>query len=184
MGDDRSSLDVVRESEALAYAVGLMTLAAGLVLLFWPDRTLTVIARISGLLIALQGVSDLWAIIRRHRGTPYWGLFALRAAVNLGFGAALLFWPKPTISVLVWLVGLNFVLAGVLGLLLRSQVPSEEREGLLGRSLVTIAFGVAIMVWPDVTANALAFLVGAVLALVGLALLWTGYRVGKLKKAI
>jgi uncharacterized membrane protein HdeD (DUF308 family) len=86
--------------------------------------------------------------------------------------------------VLVWLVGLNLVLAGILGLLLRSQVPEAEREGLLGRSLVTIGFGVAIMVWPDVTTNVLALLVGGALALMGLALLWTGYRLGKVKSAL
>jgi uncharacterized membrane protein HdeD (DUF308 family) len=176
-------MDVIKESRTLAYAVGLMTLAAGLVLLFWPDRTLTVIARISGLLIALQGLSDLWAILRHHKGTSYWGLFALRAAINLGFGAALLFWPSPTISVLVWLVGLDLVLAGILGLLLRSKVPEDQRGGMTGRSLVTIAFGVVIMVWPSATATVLAFLVGAVLALMGMALLWTGRQVGKLEPA-
>jgi uncharacterized membrane protein HdeD (DUF308 family) len=176
-------MDVIKESRTLAYAVGLMTLAAGLVLLFWPDRTLTVIARISGLLIALQGISDLWAILRHHKGTSYWGLFALRAAINLGFGAALLFWPSPTISVLVWLVGLDLVLAGILGLLLRSKVPEDQRGGMTGRSLVTIAFGIVIMVWPSATATVLAFLVGGVLALMGLALLWTGRQVGKLEPA-
>ncbi len=183
MGSDRSGLDVVKESKTLAYAVGAMTLAAGLVLLFWPDRTLTVIARIAGLLLALQGVSDLWAIVRHHKGTSYWGLFALRAAINFGFGAALLFWPSPTVAVLVWLVGLDLVLAGILGLLLRSQVADDLREGMLGRSLLTIAFGVVIMVWPSATATVLAFLVGGVLALMGLALLWTGHQVGKLADA-
>ena len=44
MAEDRSAISIVRESKILAYTVGVATLAAGLVLLFWPDRTFTVVA--------------------------------------------------------------------------------------------------------------------------------------------
>lgn len=181
MGDERSSLDVVRESKLLAYSVGAMCLVAGIVLLFWPDRTLTVVARLSGILLIVVGLGDLLDTVRHHRGEPYWIILALRGLINLGFGLALLFWPGITLNVLVWLIGLDFVLAGILGLLVRGQMPKEYRSGTLGRSLVTIAFGVALMVWPDSTLNVVALLVGGLLTVLGLVLVWSGWRVGKLE---
>jgi uncharacterized membrane protein HdeD (DUF308 family) len=179
MADERTKLDVVRETRSLAYGLGALTLAAGLVLLFWPDRTITVIARLTGLLMAITGVADLLDTLRNHRSGSYWGLLAVRGVINLAFGAALLFWPGPTVQVLVWLVGFDLVLGGILGLVVRGRMPAELRGPILTRSLVTIAFGAAIMIWPDVTANVLALLVGATLAFVGLVLLWSGRQVSK-----
>ena len=183
MGDDRSKVDVIRESRSLAYSVGAVTLVAGIILLFWPDRTITVVARLSGLLLVIVGLGDLIETIRNHSGMSYWGFLLLRAIINLGFGLALLFWPGPSVGVLVWLVGLDLVLAGILGLVVRGQMPEEYRSGTLSRSVVTIVFGIVIMVWPHATVNVLAFVVGGMLTLTGLVFLWSGRQVGKLAKA-
>ena len=181
MAGDRSAISVVRESKALAYSVGLIALAAGIVLLFWPDRTLTVVARLAGILLVVVGVGDLVDAVRHHRGMSYWGLLLLRAVINVGFGLALLVWPGVTVGVLVWLVGLDLVIAGALGLLVRSQIAPEHRSALTSRSVITIVFGVVIMVWPDATVAVVAFIVGGVLALTGLVFLWSGRQVGKLE---
>ncbi|WP_426572658.1 HdeD family acid-resistance protein [Aquihabitans sp. McL0605] len=181
MADNRSAVDVVRESKMLAYTVGAVTLAAGIVLLFWPDRTITVVARLAGLLLLIAGIGDLIETVRNHRGMSYWGLLLLRAVINIGFGAVLLFWPGPTVGVLVWLVGLDLVIAGALGLLVRGQMAPEYQRGTTTRSIVTIIFGIVIMVWPHATVNVVAFVVGAVLVLTGLVFLWTGRQVSKVK---
>ena len=176
----RSALAVVRDSRALAYTIGAVTLVAGLVLLFWPDRTITVVARLSGVLLVIVGIGDLVDAIRHHRSQPYTGLLILRSLLNIGFGIALVAWSGITVAVLAWLVGLDLVLAGVLGLVVRGRMPAEFRSSMLTRSLVTIALGLVIMVWPGATLEVMAWLVGLGLALFGLAMLWSGRQVGKL----
>lgn len=183
MDEDRSTIAILRESRALAYSVGALTLAAGVVLVFWPDRTVTVVARLVGLLLAVVGAGDLLDTLRNHRKGSYWGLLALVGLSNLAFGLALLFWPGVTVGVVVWLVGLDLVLTGVLGLLVRGRMPEEYRAGMLGRSLLTIAFGVAVMVWPSATVNVVAFLVGALLVAFGLVLLWSGRQISRIAQA-
>lgn len=69
--DRRDALAVIRESRTLAYALGGITLAAGLVLLFWPDRTIGVVARVAGLLMVIMGIGDLADAVRTHRTQPY-----------------------------------------------------------------------------------------------------------------
>lgn len=177
--EQRSVVDVIKESRALAYAVGALTLAAGIVLLFWPDRTVTVVARLTGLLLVIVGITDLWDTLRNHRKGSYWGLLALRGLLNLGFGLALVLWSDITVSVLVWLAGLDLVLTGILGLIVRGQAPPEYRHPLLVRSLVTIAFGAVVMIWPSATLNIVAMLVGALLVVFGLVFLWTGWQLSK-----
>lgn len=178
---ERSALSVIRESKALAYATGAVTLLAGIVLLLWPHRTLTVVARLSGLLLLIVGLSDVIDAVSNHRRQRYWGLLTIRGLLNVATGVALVVWPGITVGVLVWLIGLDLVLTGVLGLVIRGQAPPELRSVLLSRSVVTIAFGVAVMVWPHATVAVVAFIVGLVLTVTGLVLLWTGRQLSKLR---
>jgi uncharacterized membrane protein HdeD (DUF308 family) len=182
MSEDRSSLEVLRGSRIVAYTLGAITLVAGLVLLFWPDRSITVVARLTGILLIVVGVGDLLETFRNHRQGSYWGLMALRGVINVGFGAALLFWPGVTISVVVWLIGFDLVLTGVLGLLIRGQMPEEYRSAMLTRSILTIVFGLAIMIWPHSTVKVVAFVVAALLILFGLVLLYSGWVLSKAAK--
>ena len=152
MAGDRSAISVVRESKMLAYTVGAISLVAGLVLLFWPDRTLTVVARLAGVLLVIVGIGDLLETIRHHRGMSYWGLMMIRAVINLAFG-----------------------------LLARGQMAPEYKSSVTSRSIVTILFGIAIMVWPHATVAVVAFLVGALLVLFGLIFLWSGYQISKVR---
>ncbi|MGZ7003943.1 MAG: HdeD family acid-resistance protein, partial [Acidimicrobiales bacterium] len=179
MSEDRSTLDVLRGSRILAYTMGAITLVAGLVLLFWPDRTITVVARLTGILLIVVGLGDLVETFRNHRQGSYWGLLALRGLINLGFGAALLFWPGVTIHVVVWLFGLDLVLTGLLGLVIRGQMPEEYRSAMLTRSILTIVFGLVVMIWPSATLSVIAFAVAALLILFGIVLLWSGYELSK-----
>lgn len=176
----RSALQFVRDSKVLGTSIGVVSLVAGLVLLLWPDRTITVVARLSGLLLVIVGIGDLVDAIRHHRSQPYTGLLIVRAVVNLAFGAALVAWPGITVAVLAWLVGLDLVIAGGLGLVVRGQMPPEFRSSVLTRSLVTIAFGIVVMIWPGATLNVVAWLVGLSLVLFGVVMLWSARQVGKL----
>jgi len=180
---DRSTLEVLRGSRILAYTIGAITLAAGLVLLFWPDRTITVVARLVGILVLLVGVGDLIETFRNHRSGSYWGLLALRGVVNVGFGLVLLFWPHITVTAMVWLFGLDLVFTGVLGLIVYRRLPDEYRRPTLNRSIATIVFGLVIMIWPSHTLSVIAFLFAAMLVLFGALLLWSGWVLSKASKA-
>lgn len=184
MTEDRSTLDAMRSSRLVAYTVGAVCLAAGLFLLLWTDRSETIIGRIAGVLLLLIGLSEVFEAVRTHREGSYWGLLALRGALNVVVGGALLFWPNPTLAVLVWLIGLDLVLTGVIGLIASLRIPAElGRSAVVVRSVVGLAFGVVIMVWPDETVAVLMWIIGLQLILLGLILLWSGYQVSKAARA-
>lgn len=174
-------MDVLRGSRILAYTVGVVTILAGLVLLFWPDRTIVVVARLAGILIAVIGIAELVeALTHRQRGS-YWGLLAVRGLLNIAIGVLLLAWPDITVTALVWLFGLDLVVTGVIGLIVSGQVRKEYgRNNLIVRCVVAIIFGIMIVAWPDVTLWIITLIVAAQLLIVGAVLLWSGYELGKL----
>lgn len=184
MADERrSAMDVMKGSRILAYTVGVITLGAGLVLLIWPERTITVVARIAALLLVAVGLAELFEAVSNRGEGSHWGLVLLRGVVNVTFGAALLFWPGVTVTVLVWVFGLDLVITGVIGLLVSRRVPDDVRTSTVVRAVVSIVFGVLVMAWPSVTLAVLAVIIGLQLIVVGLILLWSGYALSKASSA-
>jgi len=178
--DDRSTMDLLRGSRITAYTVGALSLIAGIVLLVWPDRTTVVVARVLGILFVVVGFGQIVEAVTTHRQGNYWGLLLLRGVVNLGFGLALLFWPDVTVNVVIWLIGLNLVITGLLGIIVSFQVPKEMGRSAMGlQAVITIVLGALIMLWPSATLAVVAVLAGVVLVLVGLVLLASGYSLSK-----
>lgn len=182
-GDEVTPLDVLRGSRILAYTVGTVALLAGIVLLGWPDRTIVVVARLAGILIAVIGIGEIIeALTHRTRGS-YWGLLLVRGLLNLAIGIVLLLWPDITVTALVWLFGLDLVVTGVIGLIVSGQVPREHgRNSLIVRCIVSIVFGIMIVAWPDVTLWVVTLIVAVQLLIVGAVLIWSGYQLGKVEE--
>ncbi len=178
--DDRSTMDLLRGSRIAAYAVGAILLIAGIVLLFWPDRSLTVVARFIGIFLAVIGLAQAFEALTTHRKGSYWGLLLLRGLINLGFGLALLFWPSATVTVVVWLVGLDLVLTGIIAFIVSFQVPKEMgRSSFLLQAILTVVLGVLIMAWPSATLTVISVILAILLILFGLVLLISGYQLSK-----
>lgn len=179
--DDRSTMDLLRGSRITAYAIGAICLIAGVVLLAWPDRSVTAFARILGIFFIVIGFGQGTESVTTHRQGSYWGLLLLRGLVNLGIGVALLFVPEKSTNVIVWLVGLDFVITGILALIVAFLVPKElGRSTLLIQSAISLAMGVVIF-WagPDSIKTLVAVVLGIILVLLGVLMLWSGYQLTK-----
>jgi uncharacterized membrane protein HdeD (DUF308 family) len=183
--DDRSTMDLLRGSRITAYSIGFISLVAGLVLLFRPDRELQIIAIILGFLFVVSGFGQAAEAVTTHRRGSYWGLLLIRGLVNFGFGLALIFWTGATVTVIVWLVGLDFVITGLLAIVVSFMIGKEGGRGaLLVEGIVTIAIGIIIMAWPEATKNVLGVVLGIGLTLLGLLFVFSGYQLSKVKATL
>jgi len=183
--DDRSTMDLLRGSRITAYSIGLISLVAGIVLLAWPNRTVHVVAVILGIMFVVSGFGQAAEAITTHRKGTYWGLLLLRGLINLGIGLALIFWSSATITAVVWLIGLDFVITGLLALIVSFMLPKDMGRGrLLLEAVITIAIGVIIMVWPDATKSVVGVVLGIALVLLGLLFLFSGYQLSKVRATL
>jgi uncharacterized membrane protein HdeD (DUF308 family) len=180
MSDDRTALEVLRSSRQVAYAVGAVCVIAGLVLLLWPDRTWTVVARVAGILLAVVGLGQVVDSIRTHRSQPYWAVLLVRGLINLAVGLVLVLWPDVTVTVVIWLIGLDLVVTGLLGIVTSFRVPAElGSSGLLVQSGISAVLGILIVGWPNATLTVISVIVAAVLLVTGLLMLWTGVQMSR-----
>jgi uncharacterized membrane protein HdeD (DUF308 family) len=183
--EDRSTMDLLRGSRITAYSIGFISLIAGLVLLFRPDRELQIIAIILGFLFVVSGFGQAAEAVTTHRKGSYWGLLLVRGLINFGFGLALIFWTGATVTVIVWLVGLDFVITGLIAIVVSFMIAKNEGRGaLLVEGIVTIGIGVVVMVWPTATKNVLGIVIGIGLVLLGLLFLFSGYQLSKVKATL
>ena len=179
--NDRSTMDLLKSSRILAYSIGLICLIAGVVLLVWPDRSVIVVARILGIFFIIIGFGQAAEAITTHRAGSYWGLLLVRGLVNLGIGLALLFVPEKSTNLIVWLIGLDFLITGILALIAAFMVPKDLGRGVfLLQAAITIALGI-IVFWagPDSIKTIAAVVAGIVLVLLGLVFLVSGYQLSK-----
>ena len=87
-----------------------------------------------------------------------WWAFLVRGILAAGLGIVALFWPKATLALLIRLVGIFVLLDGIVGLV------GALRAGNIGTylvpGLVTVAVGVILLFWPDVTGRWLLIVLG------------------------
>jgi len=184
--DDRSALDLLRSSRITSYGFGLLSLIAGIVLIVWPDRSVVVVARIVGILFIVSGFGQAAEALTTHRKGSYWGLLLLRGLINLGIGVALLFIPEKSTSVIVWLIALNFLITGVLALIVTLILPKGMGRGSMFLQGL-IGVGLAIAIWAigsDQVKDLAAVVIGIVLVLLGLLFLAAGWQLSKAARSV
>jgi len=100
----------------------------------------------------------------------WWGL-ALRGLAAILFGLAALLWPGLILAVLIVLFGAYALVDGVLAVIaaFRSSGRGMRRPLLLIEGVIGILFGLVALVWPDLTALALLYIIAFWAFLTGIA---------------
>ncbi len=129
----------------LLLLVALCTFAVGVLLFFWPHRTLSTLALIVG--IYLLAVGALWVGVslgvKEVRGVGLW-----RGALALLAGVILVRHPSDSITILALAFGIFLLLAGVFELVAAIELP-ERRGWRILEGLVDLAIGILIVSWPQ-----------------------------------
>ncbi|MGH2855461.1 MAG: HdeD family acid-resistance protein [Solirubrobacteraceae bacterium] len=140
----------------LLLLVAVCTFAVGVLLLFWPHRTLSTLAVIVGIYLLVVGA--IWVGVslgvKEVRGVGLWrGVLALLA------GVILVRHPSDSITVLALAFGIFLLLAGVFELVAAIEIP-ERRGWRILEGLVDLAIGVLIVSWPQFGVYTFAIVIG------------------------
>jgi uncharacterized membrane protein HdeD (DUF308 family) len=129
----------------LLLLVALCTFIVGILLLFWPHRTLSTLAVIVGIYLLVAGA--LWVGVAigapGARGIGIWrGVLALLA------GVIVIRHPSDSITVLVLAFGVCLLIAGVFELVAAIEFP-ERRGWRILEGLIDLAIGILVVSWPQ-----------------------------------
>lgn len=99
-----------------------------------------------------------------------WWVLLVRGVVALAFGIVALAWPHATVKVLIVVVGIFWIVDGLMSAIRAIQARAVVRSWVwwLAGGLVSVAAGIVLFAWPGLTALAFAYLMGIWAILVGL----------------
>jgi uncharacterized membrane protein HdeD (DUF308 family) len=164
--DDRTN-DIDRSYWWIGIAAGLINVVLGILLLVWPNRTLALVAWLGGVAIVVWGVRQAMAAFRQEDRFDRTGGLAV-AVFTLAFGVAVVVVPEISLSLLRILVGIAAIVWGLADAGRPSMTGRRRGWASLLRGLAGMAFGLALIFWPDPTVAAIAILLGILLLLWGL----------------
>ena len=161
------------------WVIGLRGLAAilfGILAFAWPGITLTVLVFLFGAYALVDGVLGIVAAFRgdeHHRV-----VLALEGIVGVVAGIVAFAWPLITALVLLYIIAFWAIITGVLEIIaavrLRRTITNEF--GLIIGGILSVVFGVILIVAPGAGALAVVFLIGAYAIIFGITLLGFAWR--------
>ena len=182
--------DTLKNMKIHFILLSILCIALGVVLLVWPDITLTVICFSFGALLLLYGLVCIISFLTRGEGGERRVegrsvLFLFVGIVAAALGVVLLVRPVVVQTVLPVIVGLCIVVDGLLNLkraleLRRMNYPRWHISLIL--CLVSVALGVLVVLRPLESLDALVMLVGAVFLYTGAVDLFTLILLGRVTR--
>lgn len=95
-------------------AWGVLSIAAGIAALVWPDITLWALAVVIGIVLIARGTMRTAASIVSR--PPIWGFWLIVGLIELAAGIVALVWPEITILALAIVIGIDLLIAGIAGI--------------------------------------------------------------------
>lgn len=181
---DEAALEGLRGISGLWWltaAIGLLSIAAGIIVLLKPGDSLKTIAWIVGVFILIDGIVALFAAL--SHSTASRGLAALIGVLSLIVGVFVIRDPIRGVAAVALFVGIWLIAAGALRFVLAFDVQGDRFWRLVVAAVEMIA-GVAIVVWPKVGLATLAVLLGISLIVNGMAVTALGFALRSVKERL
>lgn len=161
---------------------GLLAVIFGVVTLVWPGITLLALVYVFAAYAIVNGLFTIAGAFREaNKGSRGWMIFS--GVVGVIAGIVVATWPAITAIVLLWLIGAWFVVTGLLEIIAsvhaRRRIDSDWSLMLAG--VLSVIFGVVLVIWPAAGALSLAWLIGILAIILGVSLFYLAYRVKNIR---
>lgn len=152
----------------LLFVLGAASVIIGGLLMFWPDRTLTVVTTIVGFFMIIAGVIRFLVAVFDSGSEERW-LMAIAGIVGVALGVVVVRNPETTIKVVVLITGVFWLISGMVDFfrgVSNGNLPDRSLRIVFGA--ITALFGVVVLVWPSMTVTVFAVLTGLYIVFFGL----------------
>ena len=156
---------------------GVVTLGVGVFFVVSPHETLSTFTVIAGIFLLFDGVLAIFgSIFGKGDGR---GLLALIGVLSAIAGLVLIKKPFDTLVAFTLIVGVWFVVAGIVRFVVALGSP-EGRGGNILTAILDLIAGILILSWPDLGLATVAVIIGIVLIVRGALFVVAGWQLHKL----
>ncbi len=161
---------------------GVVAVLFGLAIFIWPGITLEALVVLFGAFAFLSGVCSFFAALKTHAG---W-ILALQGVLGLLIGLGALFFPLLVLTILLAVIAVWAVITGGLELVMALRLGrlGPVRGLLVLNGLLSLFFGVLLMMRPDTGALVIVWLIGAYAILDGFLLFGLACHLHGLQKRV
>lgn len=156
---------------------GVVAILFGILAFLWPGVAWIVVVASFAAFATMDGIFSLVAAFSGHGRRNWWAL-GLEGVIGLSIGVITLVWPQVTQLALLYLIAFWAITTGVLEVLaairLREEITGEWLLALSG--ILSVVFGMALVLLPGPGALAVAWLIGCFAIAEGVVLLVLAYR--------
>jgi uncharacterized membrane protein HdeD (DUF308 family) len=157
---------------------GVLGVIFGLIALIFPGPTMLSLVLLFSVYMLVDGVFGIIAAVRAiRRKEDRWGLLIFEGLLNIAVGIMAFLWPGITIVAFVWLIAAWAIVTG--GLMTSAGFRLNVDHGrwwLVLGGLLSLAFGVLLIITPLIGAVVLTWWLGAYALVFGVALVIFSFK--------
>ena len=157
-----SGRDVARRFWGVLLAVGIVAVVFGIIVLANIWASIHLVAIFAGLFLLFAGIMQFFAGGGARGGRIVAGVLAVLA------GILLIVWPDASVKTVAIIVGLSFLIWGVVVAVAAISARTEGYGVIVGFGAVLAIIGVVFIAWPGPTVTILMILVGVSALLFGI----------------
>ena len=156
---------------------GVCAIIFGVLTFIWPGITLLTLVLFYGAYALIDGAIAIWAAIVGGEPAPRWWLLIV-GLLGIAAGLVTLLMPGVTALVLLYFIAFWAILTGVMQIVGAIRLRKEiDNEWLLAASgVLSVLFGVILIVQPGAGALGLLFVIGAYAVIYGVILIGLALR--------
>jgi uncharacterized membrane protein HdeD (DUF308 family) len=157
---------------------GILAILFGIVTLIVPGITLVVLVALFGAYALVDGVILSILAIKDRKGHRNWWLMLLAGLVSIAAGVVTLVWPGITAASLFYLIVAWAIVTGIFKVIfaIRFHKAIEGEELLVLDGILSVAFGILLIVQPAAGALAVLWLIGVYAIALGVMLVVLAFR--------
>ncbi|MBQ0824062.1 HdeD family acid-resistance protein [Microvirga terrae] len=156
---------------------GVFAIIFALIAFFSPGATLLSLVWVFAAYMLVDGVFGIVAAVRAASNNQRWGLLILEGILNILVGVVAFIMPGLTVLFFVTLMAVWSLITGVLMIVAAFKLnPTYGRGWLIFSGIVSVLFGVALLLAPLVGAVVLTWWLGAYALVFGISLLVLAFK--------
>jgi len=156
---------------------GVFAILFALIAFFWPGAALLSFVLFFSAYMLVDGIFGIVAAVRAASNHQRWGLLVLEGIVDILVGVIALAWPGLTLVFFVTLMAVWSLITGILMIVAAFRLdPAFGRGWLIFSGIVSVLFGVALLIAPLVGAVVLTWWLGAYALIFGITLIALAFK--------
>lgn len=165
---------------------GIIALLYGILVLFFPEGTMLTIITWFGIIIIIVGVAMLIGAINNQRNNRRYTTDLIWSILTLVIGGLLTFYTQRSIEIFFIVIGIWAFIIGIIQLYLvsKSELESQDKTAFLINGIITLVFGVLLLIYPFTSAKVLITISGIFAIISGAVLIYIAVKIKSLYKEL